>query len=690
MNWIQILRHALLIVMFAVAERSFGQEWTQVGMAKFDITPSHPVVLAGYGGRTDEFEGVDQHLWARAMAIGEQNPVLVISVDNCGVPGAVVEEVADRLLERAGIVRERLVVCSTHTHNAPSLRGYARILWAERLTDDQQLRVDQYTRWLRDQLAGLGMRALDARQPAKLTWVQGKLEFGGNRRVLSGGQWQGFGFQLDGPVDHSFPILVASSKQGETIGIWANYACHCTTAGSGNRIGGDWAGFANEFIERDNPGAISLVTIGCGADVGPQPSGSIELARQHGEALAQEVQRLLAAPRIPLPNEIDTSFRRIELPFADPPSLEYFQKTATLQNFDGVHARSMLSIHKEQGKLPQQIDYPISSWRFGTELCMVFLGGEVCVDYAVRLKTELDWKRTWIHGWSHDVPCYIPSRRVLAEGGYEADFSQIYYGHPTRFAPEVEDLIVGEVKQQAGTEFHASSDQKQPRLFRVPGARERFEKRIVGWLAELRPEIREKYDSILAFAPQSTSGFSRLISNDGGEDRWFNYSGFQENRPYIRQQTKGQKLVWETAPVKVPDDGSPAVLIFIGGVGYESEPQTEGFQLSMDGRSPLNFDIARQPIRWSSARKDLELHYFPTWTSDLDSAGVFYLVVPSRDLVRGQPLEITVKSLGEGSRRWFSLDPIKDAKGIEAEVVRGLRQLKGNPPVLNDDSSDLR
>lgn len=676
MDWISRVRHILMLAMLAVAGRSYGQEWTQVGIAKFDITPSHPVVLAGYGGRTGEFEGVDQPLWARAMAIGEQNPVLVISVDNCGVPGAVVEEVAESLRERAGIARERMVICSTHTHNAPSLTGYARILWAERMTDDQQMRMDRYTLWLRDRLVELGLRALEERQPAQLTWALGKLEFGGNRRVLSGGQWQGFGFQLDGPVDHSFPILVASSKQGKTIGIWANYACHCTTVGSGNRIGGDWAGFANEFIERNNPGAISLVTIGCGADVGPQPSGSMEIAQQHGESLAQEVQRLLDAPRVPLPSEIETSFRRIGLPFAEPPSLEYFQKTATLQNFHGVHARSMLSISKTQGKLPQQIGYPISCWRFGDELCMVFLAGEVCVDYAVRLKTELDWKRVWIHGWSHDVPCYIPSRRILAEGGYEADFSQIYYGHPTRFAPEVEDLIVSEVKHQAGPRFHASSDQKQPGLFRVPGARERFEKRIFGWLTELTPEIREKYDPMLALAAQSTSGFSRLLSNDGGEDRWFNYTGFQENRPYIRQQTQGHQLVWETAPIEVPDEGSPVVLIFIGGVGYESEPQTEGFQLSIEGQSPLKFDITRRPTRWSSPQGGLELHYFPTWTSDLDSAGVFYLVVPSQDLVRGEALEMTVESLGEGSRRWFSLDPIQDAKEIERQVVLGLRQLK--------------
>jgi hypothetical protein len=37
--------------------------------------------------------------------------------------------------------------------------------------------------------------------------------------------------------------------------------------------------------------------------------------------------------------------------------------------------------------------------------------------------------------------------RILTEGGYEADASIIYYGLPTRFAPAVEDVVVGKVRE---------------------------------------------------------------------------------------------------------------------------------------------------------------------------------------------------------------------------------------------------
>jgi hypothetical protein len=68
------------------------------------------------------------------------------------------------------------------------------------------------------------------------------------------------------------------------------------------------------------------------------------------------------------------------------------------------------------------------------------------VDYSRRLKADFDPARLWITAYANDVPCYIPSRRILAEGGYEAETSLWYYDRPTRLAPESEDLIIDQVE----------------------------------------------------------------------------------------------------------------------------------------------------------------------------------------------------------------------------------------------------
>ncbi|MAS75370.1 MAG: hypothetical protein CMO57_03090, partial [Verrucomicrobiales bacterium] len=71
-----------------------GVSTVSVGVSKVDVTPSMPVLLAGYGGRTTEHEGVDTLLWARALVIGDSNPVAIVALDNCGVSQLVTDRLA--------------------------------------------------------------------------------------------------------------------------------------------------------------------------------------------------------------------------------------------------------------------------------------------------------------------------------------------------------------------------------------------------------------------------------------------------------------------------------------------------------------------------------------------------------------------------------------------------------------------
>jgi hypothetical protein len=51
-----------------------------------------------------------------------------------------------------------------------------------------------------------------------------------------------------------------------------------------------------------------------------------------------------------------------------------------------------------------------------------------------------------VAGYSNDVMAYIPSRRVLLEGGYEGESAMIYYGLPTKWSAEVEEHIIRETR----------------------------------------------------------------------------------------------------------------------------------------------------------------------------------------------------------------------------------------------------
>jgi hypothetical protein len=419
-----------------------------VGVAVVDITPDYPIRMVGYESRKTESEGIASRLKARALAIGgddgiDGGPAVLVAVDNCAVGSKVVEEVAARLNKQAKLQRERFVVCSTHTHCAPALSSGLDFIFGDPLPPDQRSRIERYTRELTDAIEKAALLALAARAPASLAWGQGRAGFAANRRVLKDGRWVNFGVNPNGPVDHSVPVLRAIDATGKVKAVLFGYACHCTTLGGEfNKICGEWAGYACDEIEQQSPGAVALAIIGCGADANPEPRRNLDDAKQHGAAAGREVDRLIKSTLTPLPGRITGRFKRIELPLEPLPSRAKLEGQTKQRGAAGFLARTLIERLDRGESLPTTVPYVVQTWCFGDDMAMVFLAGEVVVDYALRLKWEIDSERIWIAAYSNDVPCYIPSKRILNEGGYEADFSMIYYGHPSRFAPATEDLII--------------------------------------------------------------------------------------------------------------------------------------------------------------------------------------------------------------------------------------------------------
>lgn len=427
----------------------------RVGLGRVDITPDHPIRLAGYASRQTESEGVEQRLWAKALAIEDKEggPAVLVSAENCVVPASVTQEVARRLQARARIPRERVAICSTHTHTGPYLAGALVTMFGRPIPDEQRATIDRYTQKLVDHLERAALLALADRQPAALDWGRGKAGFATNRRARVNDKIA-LGVNPEGPVDRSLPALRVTDAHGRLRAVLLNYACHCTTLdASFNRICGDWAGYAQEYIERDQAGALCLVTIGCGADADPQPRRQLEFARQHGQEIATEVNRILKGTLNPIQGKLFCRLARVNLPFDEIPDRDEWEKRARRDDFIGYHARVQLARLDRGEPLQTELDYAVQAWAFGDDLVMVFLAGEVVVDYSLRLKKELDGDRLWVTAYANDVPCYIPSRRILAEGGYEAETAMIYYDRPGPLAPQVEDLIVDAVHRLVPAAF---------------------------------------------------------------------------------------------------------------------------------------------------------------------------------------------------------------------------------------------
>jgi hypothetical protein len=246
-------------------------------------------------------------------------------------------------------------------------------------------------------------------------------------------------------------VLKVAGADGKSRAIVCGYACHCTVL-SFYQFCGDYAGFAQIAIEKANPGAQAMFVAGCGADQNPLPRRTIELAEQYGQQLAAAVQRVLGGALQPVESKTPllSAYEEIDLPFGTMPTRAQLEADAKSTNFAlASRARNLLAILDKHGSFAPTYPYPTQVWRLG-ELTWIFLGGEVVADYSLRLKRNLGSSHTWVSSYCNDVMAYIPSLRVLKEGGYEGATSMIPYGHPTSWGEPIEEDIIRSVVRLVG------------------------------------------------------------------------------------------------------------------------------------------------------------------------------------------------------------------------------------------------
>ncbi|MFM2003493.1 MAG: hypothetical protein RI963_2919 [Planctomycetota bacterium] len=432
------------------ADAAQSAAW-KVGVSRENITPSEYMWMSGYGGRDRPAEGKTTDLWGKAMAVEDADGrrLVLVTLDLVGIDRDTSVAITRDVATRFGLPREAIAISTSHTHSGPVVGENLMAMYS---LDAAALKlVQQYTQTLREKVVALVGRAIDDLKPAQVGWTVGRAHFAVNRRNNAEKDVPELRKQakLNGPVDHDVPILVVKDPEGKVRVVLCGYACHATVL-SGYQWSGDWPGYAQMELEQLYPGATGMVWIGCGADQNPIPRREVELAIEYGKALGQAVKAAADQSLIPLGGKLEAAYEEVPLEFAAIPSREAVEAMAKSDNkFEAGRGRMLLARWDRDGGLSKTYPYPVQSWRLGDGPTWIFLGGEVVVDFGLRLKLELGAGKTWVAGYCNDVMAYIASRRVLKEGGYEGATAMIYYGQPSPWAESSEDAIVSAARRQA-------------------------------------------------------------------------------------------------------------------------------------------------------------------------------------------------------------------------------------------------
>ena len=449
-NLLAMLFPALVFTLSLFAAPAQADGW-KAGVAKRAITPQSPMWLSGYAGRDRPADGTLTDLWAKCLVLQDAagGRVALLTLDLIGIDRAIAVEVRRRLQEKHGLDAAHVAFCTSHTHTGPVIAGNLSTMYA--LDETQQRLVEEYTVRLMDEMTAVVDDAMADVSPCALAWGSGTADFAVNRRNNQEAKVPDLraAGQLVGPVDHDVPVLRVSAADGSLRAVAFGYACHSTVLAF-FQWSGDYPGFAQLELEKSHPGAVALFWAGCGADQNPLPRRTVELAQEYGRRLAASVEQVLIGDMRPISGTALASYEEVDLPFDTLPTREQIALDAESSD-RYVAARAKLLLQQIDGGTPLSptYPYPVQLWQLGTGgPTWVTLGGEVVVDYSLRLKAELG-ASLWVAGYANDVMAYIPSRRVLQEGGYEGGGAMVYYGLPTIWGPEVEEVIVRAVHRGA-------------------------------------------------------------------------------------------------------------------------------------------------------------------------------------------------------------------------------------------------
>ncbi|MCX8064872.1 MAG: neutral/alkaline non-lysosomal ceramidase N-terminal domain-containing protein [Candidatus Hydrogenedentes bacterium] len=431
---------------FTAFETTLESVW-YVGVSAVDITPPVGMWLAGYAMRDRPAESTIHNLWVKAVVLQDKegNKGVIVGSDILGFTRELSERIKQRISKDLNIPPESVLLNSSHTHSGPVIENSLMPIYPIEGTDQIE-KVKKYTTDLEEKVFQVVKNAVNNIKPAQVYYGKGLVRFAVNRRNNRESEIENQ-FEFRGPVDYSVPVFVAKLLEDDTItAIIFGYACHATVL-SGYQWCGDYPGFAQEELQNKFPTAVAVFMAGCGADINPLPRRRVSLARQYGKELASAVEGVMEEGLEVLPSKLITRLKRITLELETPKSKEELEQIANDPNQLDYMRRSAIYLLRDLANgipLRTSYDYPVQVWSVGGTP-LIALAGEVVVDYAIYVKQRLG-KNVVVLGYSNELMSYIPSVRVLREGGYEGDTSQLEYGMPAKWKESIEERILSAVE----------------------------------------------------------------------------------------------------------------------------------------------------------------------------------------------------------------------------------------------------
>ena len=433
----------------------------KAGFFEADVTPARAVYLAGYPGRREPSEGVDDPLFLRIVAIEDEagERAVLVTADLLKFPKDMAWRTKAWCEAELGLKSESLVINLSHTHCAPAL--FYQECYPQWALDVGYVR--DLERTIRKGISA----ALDDLKPARIMYGLHKAHFGISRRLPTpelGGKVK-MAPNEDGYYDPDMPIIAFYAPgQPTPKALLYSYGCHPTSK-SGNRLSADYPGELSRALKGEfGPDVVTLFAQGAGASIMPRYGCRTDEDRARYSIRWAEVAADMAAfVRCGDMRELKLALRAAEkeflipydsskalseqelLTYADPdePRLDRYISPANREILRlwaaGIYEKS------RTGSLPSDFAMHVTRIALTDQVQLIGLSGEVTADVGRMVKDAFpDWDTIFL-GYCSYTDAYIPTAEMLDEEGHEALASIYFQMRPAPFVPEIDAVIRREI-----------------------------------------------------------------------------------------------------------------------------------------------------------------------------------------------------------------------------------------------------
>ncbi|HZO61631.1 MAG TPA: hypothetical protein VFB35_01480 [Gaiellaceae bacterium] len=485
----------------------------RAGAAAANVDPPLGLPLVGVVRRDEPARARFGALEVTAAAFEQDaTRVVVCGVDTLAIQAPEADAIRERVVAATGAPRAGVLLNWNHTHHAPPGGRSVYGSFGERDPEPDGPTLE-YVAELHDAIVDTCARAFERLERAAVRCGLGHAGLAINRRQRDpDGLVRKIGWNPDGLVDRSVPVLQAVRRDGSPIVTVAGYGAHTVTTGPAFvGYSPDYPGWLRELVRGVTSGECVYLQ-GAAGNVMPligfdddlrspvetgrrlglealhaladRPAWPMQLAQTgFGSATPLELFRYepakgeepgLAAveediefPLLPLPTpaEIAAEVQEAERALAEAEARGATEADLRVLRFHGYNWARRTQQEIASGSARTSVCGPVGAIRVG-DAVIVTGPGEIFTEIGLAVKERSPAEVTFYAGYSNGCISYMPTAAEYPLGGYEPTYGHKTYGLPSQVAPETERLLV-----ETGVRLAVS-------LFP-----ERLPPRVEGWLA---------------------------------------------------------------------------------------------------------------------------------------------------------------------------------------------------------------